>query len=155
MTRQSHEPVRVFLDATVMYAAAKGGGCRKLWDEPRICLVTNEYAASETWAVLQYETNVDECRETLSKLLEKVEIVPSSDDETPPLFFAWSLPDPEDVPILVGAIESNCQYLLTADSKCFGAFFGLALDGVTVLKPGKFMRLLEESANFPPSGHST
>jgi hypothetical protein len=72
-----------------------------------------------------------------------MEVHPYDDDGTTPLFTGWSLPDPNDVPILLGAIEHNCGYLLTGDGKCFGRFFESGpVDGVVIMRPGKFLRLL-------------
>jgi predicted nucleic acid-binding protein len=136
MTRP--QPARVFLDSTVLYAAAIGGGCVKLWTLDTIMLVTSEYAARETWDCLRHEPDPGAARDKLSELLSAIEVIPHVDGQI--LFSSWSLKDPADIPILVGAIESNCNYLLTSDKKCFGEYFGRALDGVMVLQPGVFMQ---------------
>lgn len=142
MTGQTDPPTRVFLDANVMFAAAMGGlGALKLWGLPNVVLVTTEYAAKEAWENLVWTPDPDGCRDRLQTLLEAVELHPHQDD-TGRLFCAWALPDPEDVPILLGAIEHDCEYLLTLDTACFGNFCGACLDGVTILKPGKFLDLL-------------
>lgn len=131
---RSPKPIRAFLDANVLFAAAVGGGTSRLWSLTGVQLVTSEYAAHEAWTNLG-----DEHRVRLLELLEPpLEFVPDR-ESTVPLFCAWTLPDPTDVPILLGAIESRCDYLLTGDSDCFGAFYGTRLDGVMILKPGKFL----------------
>lgn len=58
-----------------------------------------------------------------------------------PLYASWTLKNEKDVLILVGAIETNSQFLLTADSDCFGEFYGKSIDGVTILKPGIFLKM--------------
>lgn len=131
---------RVFLDSTVLFAAAIGGGCVKLWNIPTIQLVTSEYAARETWDVLQHEPAPDKARERLAELLSGLELIPHVG--TMRLRTTWTLPDPADIPIMLGAIDSKCGYLLTADAKCFGSFFGKQIEGVMILKPGKFLDLL-------------
>lgn len=135
-------PIRAFLDANVLFAAAMGGaGSSKLWMLPGVVLVTTEYAAREAWENLGWRPDPEQCRERLAALLESVEFH-SDDDTGGPLVCRWDLPDPTDVPILMGAILHRCQYLLTLDSACFGGFYGSCLDGVTVLKPGKFLDAL-------------
>ena len=79
-------------------------------------------------------------REALADLLSRIEVRPDHADAT--LFFSWSLPDPRDIPIVVGAILSGCTYLLTGDQRCFGRYFdGPPLDGVRVLRPSEFLRM--------------
>jgi predicted nucleic acid-binding protein len=142
MTAPSDAPTRVFLDANVLYAAALGGGSIKLWSLQGVQLVTSEYAAQEAWVNLQHAPATEECRLRLLHLLE------------PPIdFVAWeqgssSLPqgaleldDPSDVPILMGALVSRCCILLTGDARCFGRYFGATLEGITILKPGKFLAM--------------
>lgn len=131
---------RVFLDAGVLYAAAIGGGSARLWTIPAISLVTNEFAAAEAWDSLAHETNAESCRAALVDLLNRLELVPTPDV----LSRAQSLrlKDPNDLPIVLGAVESGCHYLLTADKTCFGEHFGRQLAGVTVLQTGVFLQLL-------------
>ena len=134
-------PIRVFLDANVLFAASinPSGGSAKLWTLPGIRLVTNEYAAKEAWMNLASPRTPDG-RTRLIKLLDEVEIQ-SWNPSDPMLALPVTLPDEDDVPILAGAIGSGCQYLLTLDSDCFGAFFGRSVAGVAILKPGRFLHL--------------
>jgi predicted nucleic acid-binding protein len=50
-------PVRVFLDANVLYAAclSPSGGSARLWTVPTFQLVTSEYALCEAWENLAYQ----------------------------------------------------------------------------------------------------
>jgi predicted nucleic acid-binding protein len=140
MIDQAEPTVRVFLDANVLYAAALGGGCAKLWTIPNIQLVTSEYAAREAWDNLHYAPSTEECRLRLLHLLDPpLDFVPWSETDDEASTSTWTLPDPNDIPILVGAIRSGCAYLLTGDAACFGKYFGHTLEGVTILKPGKFL----------------
>lgn len=137
MTSRS-ESSRAFLDANVLIAAALGGGCVKLWQLASVVLVTSEYAAEEArFNLLRIGGN--QAVEALVDLLQRVEV--HTRDFSSPLYANWKLKDEKDIPILVGAIETNCGYLLTADSDCFGEYYGKAIDGVTILKPGIFLKL--------------
>jgi predicted nucleic acid-binding protein len=137
---ERHNP-RVFLDANVLYAATIGGGCAQLWRVRTIQLVTSEYAAQEAHFNLRREPDPEAARARLEELLQPpTEVVP--DDGSPRLHCPWKLADEKDEPILMAAIESRCDYLLTGDIVCFGEYFGKTFDGTTILKPGKFLALL-------------
>jgi uncharacterized protein len=133
-------PVRVFLDANVLYAAclSPAGGSAKLWAVPALELVTSEYALREAWENLSYQSDADALRERLCALTSGIQIIPHDPGE-PRVPRSWTLPDPSDVPILEGAIASHCVVLVTLDAACFGAFFGKELEGVTILKPGRLL----------------
>lgn len=138
--RNEAEVVRVFLDANVMYSAAQGGGgSAKLWSLDGIQLVTTEFAANEAYVNLEKERDCDAKRAELERLLRRVEVRHLEQPRS--LFVTWELDDPDDVPILLGAIEFRCQYLLTLDRACFGKHMGQSIDGVTIMKPGTFLRL--------------
>jgi predicted nucleic acid-binding protein len=134
---------RAFLDANVLFAAALGGGCAKLWASPAVQLVTSEYAAHEAWVNLRFAPATEPCRLRLLELLEPpLEFVPWSPQRQHALSAVWTLPDPSDIPILTAAIQSSCTYLLTGDTACFGQYLGRTTEGLTILRPGKFLALL-------------
>lgn len=130
-------PVRVFLDANVLFAASLGGGSAQLWDIPELQLVTSVYAANEAFINLGNREDGLELQDELTKLLATTEVHTVADEAG--LFTPYRLKDPNDVPILGGAIATHCQYLCTADATCFGEFYGTKLDGVEVIKPGKLL----------------
>jgi predicted nucleic acid-binding protein len=140
------DAIRAFVDANVLYSAAIGGGVARLWKCTGVTIVTSEYAVRETWDNLCENVAAPEERQraldTLAGLVGQSELIEAA--SSPPLAHTWNLPDPKDVPILLAAIESNCEYLLTGDKACFGKYFGSTLDGVTVLRPGEFLRLREQ-----------
>jgi len=51
----------------------------------------------------------------------------------------------KDVPILLAAIESNANYLLTGDKDHFGAYFDKRVQGVLILRPAEFLKLRRAS----------
>lgn len=149
MTGRPDAPKRVFLDASVLYAAARGGKVAKLWSLEHVTLVTSEYAANEAWVNLQENEREAKYLNRLGELLERMEVRPHVAGEF--LFRGWTLPDPHDIPILAGAIQAGCQYLVTGDKKCFGKFFGETLDGVTILLPRDFLAMVQ-SREAPEGG---
>jgi hypothetical protein len=72
-------------------------------------------------------------------LMGTVEIVASDPDRSSHIFCEWKLSDPDDEPILMDAINCQCQFLISNDSNCFGPYYGQTTHGVTVLPLGKFL----------------
>lgn len=138
---QSRQVVRVFLDANVLFAAAVGGGSVQLWGIAEIQLVTSLFAAEEAHVNLGNMDGGLALQERLGELLAGIEVHDICIDPT--LFASFKLKDPNDIPILHGAIETGCAYLCTADKACFGEFYGSKLGGVEVIKPGKLLALFD------------
>lgn len=106
--------------------------------------MTSEQALKEAWVNLGTERgrakwDPDAGRSRLSGLMAAVEIVSSDADRSSHIFCEWALKDPDDVPILMDAINTSCQYLITNDRECFGEFYGMTTRGVTVLNTGRFL----------------
>lgn len=135
-------PIRAFLDANVLYSAAIGGRVESLWQLRGVVLVSSEYAILEASENLRADVREgaqhQATTQRLAELVERVEVfIPSPGRTSQP---SWSLPDPDDVPILAAAIESGCGVLLTGDKRAFGAFFDKEVEGVRVLRPGVFVQ---------------
>lgn len=146
MSDQTPKPVRAFLDANVMLAAALNpdGGSSKLWSLNGVELVTCEQAYVEAWTNLGTERGRTKCepveaRARLTTLMGSVEIIASQADRSSYIYCEWQLSDPDDEPLLMDAINCQCQFFLTSDSECFGPYYGQTTHGVTVLPPGKFL----------------
>jgi uncharacterized protein len=132
--------MRVFLDSTVLFAASIGGGSVKLWSVAGIQLVTSDYAVQETWLRLEHAPAVGAAREKLAHLLRPpMCVVPNLYTSSSPLPTPWNLSDPEDIPILLAAIDARTTFLLTGDVKCFGEYMGREINGLTILRPGRFL----------------
>lgn len=129
---------RVFLDSNVLFSAAYNPDSvlRDLWTLRDVTLITSEYAAKETRDNIPDDAR---CRNDLRDLLARVERVMEAPPDAPNGQRAWDLPDADDVPILMAAIRSRCDYLLTGD-RHFAEFFGRSVEGVTVMKPTEFLR---------------
>jgi predicted nucleic acid-binding protein len=130
-----------------MFAAALSpeGGARKLWTLSGLALLTNEQALKEAWENLgtsrgRIKCDPEAARARLTSLMSAVEIVPSNPEPSSHVFCEWELSDPDDVPILMAAINSKCRYLISNDSECFGPFYGKSTHGVTVFSAGKFLQ---------------
>ena len=129
--------VRAFLDANVLFSAAyrPDAGIRRLWRIAGVRLLTSAYAAEEA------RRNLDTAkqREDLEGLLASLEIVGTPEDRRIPA--ARKLPD-KDRPILLAAIEGGATHLLSGDVEHFGAYYGRTVEGVRVLPPPDFLRII-------------
>lgn len=125
---------RLFLDANVLFSAAyrSDARLRELWAAKDVKLVTSSYAVEEA------RRNLDspEQREELEKLVRKMEILASSPAERP---VTIDLPQ-KDRPILLAAIESKADYLITGDFTHFGKYYGKTVEGVLILTPSEYLQ---------------
>jgi predicted nucleic acid-binding protein len=133
--------MRIFLDANVLFSAAKSeGAVRRLLD-----LVIE--AGHECWAdgyvVEEARRNLvakaPEGLPALNALLARMRLAAA---QPHPLASAATAAVPEkDRPVLAAAIRLECDALVTGDRTHFGAFYGKTLGDVTIYSP----RLLAEA----------
>ena len=96
--------------------------------------VTNSYAVEE--AKRNIELKQFGSLEGLEQLLSHCTI---SDKITTQLPVSLAQ---KDIPILGGALASECSHLLTGDKRDFGAFFGKKVGNTIVLSPRQLVDLL-------------
>ena len=128
---------RLFLDANVLYSAAyrQDAGVRRLWNIPRVTLVTSEYAVAEARRNL---TTADQLGR-LDALLEPIQVQPARTLD-PALRRDIELRE-KDWPILGGAVAAGATHLITGDLRDFGSFMGQVVLGVLVLTPARYLKL--------------
>lgn len=129
---------RVFLDANVLFSAAltEGGVARSIFEVAKergdVALLATGYATRE--ARINLERKAPRRIAELRALLEDVTL-----SEEPPAWLVERLaplvPDPDDVPILAGAVFAGAQLLVTGDRKDFQELYGTSVQGVLVLRP--------------------
>lgn len=126
---------RLFLDANVLFSAAYKADARvlRLWSLHDILLYSSRYALEEARFNLAEENQ----RNRLISLTEKVQFFEAGKRELPR---GVHLPD-KDAPILLAAIEAKSNYLLTGDFRHFGPYFGKRIEGVTVTRPGEYLKI--------------
>jgi len=126
---------RVFLDANILVSAAwrASNGLLALWKLADVDLLTSAYA------IVEADRNIRtaEQRTRLYRLVQSVEIVDEPQGRSLPK--GVRLP-PKDVPILLAAVESRANYLLTGDKEHFGVYFGERVAGVLILRPAEFLQ---------------
>ena len=128
---------RVFLDANVLFSAAYVPGSRllDLWSLDDVELVTSLFALEEAGRNLSAHN--PEGISALDDLASKTTIVAGTRVGQPPEDV--ELTD-RDVPILLAAIDSGCDYLLTGDKRHFDALYGKTIGGVLVQTPAQYLR---------------
>jgi predicted nucleic acid-binding protein len=134
--------MRIFLDANVLFSAAKSDGAvRQL-----VTLLID--AGHECWADA-YVT--EEARRNLSA--KAPEGLPILDAVLARMHLAAAHPNPgnidvpqevpeKDRPVLAAAMRLECEALVTGDRTHFGAFYGKRLGGVVIHSPRSLAELL-------------
>lgn len=134
--------MRVFLDANVLFSAAKSDGAvrellRQLLAAGHECWV-DAYVVAEARRNLEAkDANALSAFESILRFFrsERAEIA----DPTPALV-AW-LPE-KDRPVLAAAIRFRCDALITGDRTHFGAGYGKTFAGVTIHSPRSMGEML-------------
>jgi predicted nucleic acid-binding protein len=129
--------VRIFLDANILFSAAKTDGAisrlLQLLQAERHILVADSFVVEEARRNLVRKSSGLPL-EALEKLLTVIEVAPTGTDL--PGAGAWLdwLP-PKDRPVLAGAVKPGCAVLITGDRTHFESGYGKTFGGVLVLSP--------------------
>lgn len=139
--------MRVFLDANVLFSAAKSDGAvrrlvRELLEQGHECWVDG-YVTEE--ARRNLVAKGAEALQTLDALLPHLQTALAQPAAAHPET-AW-LPE-KDRPVLAAAIRLGCSALVTGDRTHFGSGYGRVFGGVKVLSP---RTIFEELLVRPPS----
>jgi len=126
--------VRIFLDANVLFSAAKSDGAIRqllaLLAKDGHMLCADGYVVEE--ARRNLAAKFPASASYLDELLVRVELIPipgrPADQAT------YGLPE-KDRPIMAAAIAGRCDVLVTGDKTHFGALYGARMEGVEVLSP--------------------
>jgi uncharacterized protein len=126
---------RLFLDANVLFSAAyrPNAGLLRLWKLKDVALCTSRYAMEEARINLSDE-------EQQARLSTLSELISLFEAESGPLPRGTSLPE-KDAPILLAAIAADATHLLTGDVRHFGPYFGKKIEGITIVRPGDYLKL--------------
>ena len=127
---------RVFLDANVLMSAALKPDSRiaSLWTLPEVRLLASPHVLAEA----RRNVPVPEATARLEALIEVLAVLPAESADFP-IEGDPDLP-PKDRPVLLAAIVSGADVLLTGDITHFGGCLGTVVHGVRVLLPGEYLR---------------
>ncbi|HEX6016962.1 MAG TPA: PIN domain-containing protein [Burkholderiaceae bacterium] len=139
--------MRVFLDANILFSAAKSDGAvrallRLLVERGHECWA-DAYVLAEARRNLQ--SKGPETLRVLDALLPHLNLAAAmpaagSPARLPDANLAW-LPE-KDRPVLAAAIRLGCDALVTGDRTHFGASYGLTFAGVAMLSPRSLAELV-------------
>ncbi len=143
--------MRIFLDANVLFSAARSAGAiRQLvyaLHASGHALVADAYVAVEARRNVAAKEGSD-AMDYLQALLGQIEV---SAVQYPPLEQASVLGLPaKDQPVLVAAMALKCNALVTGDRTHFGAGYGKTFDGVTIYSPTQLALALFPSVQEAP-----
>jgi len=127
---------RVFLDANVLLSAALKPDSRiaSLWTLPEMRLLASPHVLAEA----RRNVPAPDVAARLEDLIEALAVLPAEPADFP-IEGDPGLP-PKDRPVLLAAIVSGADVLLTGDITHFGGCLGTAVHGVRVLLPGEYLR---------------
>jgi uncharacterized protein len=130
---------RLFLDANVLFSAAyhPSAGLLAIWRLKHVVLCSSRYAFREARLNLEEE----EQWRRLDRLAGSLQFFDGPERKLP---HGLVLPE-KDIPILLAAIEAKADYLLTGDVRHFGSHFGKKIEGVTIMRPGDYLRRRKSS----------
>jgi predicted nucleic acid-binding protein len=134
--------VRVFLDANVLFSAARSDGViRRLLNDLSSrghTLCADIYVAGEARRNLAAKAAAG--LPALGQLLDQIEVALLQVDPAAMSEMA-ALPE-KDRPVLAVAARMGCDVLVTGDKAHFGRFYGETVAGVTVHSPRSLAELL-------------
>ena len=127
--------MRVFLDANILFSAAKSNGAVR--DLLARLVRAGHVACADAYVVEEARRNLARkgpaAIEALESLLADVELAPFKSTTLPPRVAAM-LPE-KDRPILAAALRLGCDALVTGDRTHFGALYGRKVLGLVVHSP--------------------
>lgn len=127
---------RLFLDANILFSAAyqTDAGLLQLWKLKNVALCSSRYALEEA----RINLADDDQQNRLTKLSGSLHLFEAGSTSLPSEIL---LPE-KDVPILSAAIEAGATHLLTGDVRHFRAYFGKKIQGIAIMRPGEYLRML-------------
>lgn len=126
--------MRIFLDANVLFSAAKSAGAvRRLLD---LLLAEGHECCVDDFVLAEARRNLDAKAPRgvaeLERLLPRLRVAGLESD--PQLEASLPLPE-KDRPVLAAAIRQEYAALVTGDRTHFGRLYGRTLQGVTIHSP--------------------
>lgn len=127
--------MRVFLDANILFSAAKSDGAVRAL--VRLLVERGHECAADAYVVAEARRNLHakgpEALRVLDALLPHLRLAGAALAAAPADELAW-LPE-KDRPVLAAAIRMRCEALVTGDRTHFGAGYGHSFGGVTIFSP--------------------
>ncbi len=136
------EPLRVFLDANIVFSASYTAGhdFLQFWREPNIVCLTSFYVIDEVRRNCIDASHRRRCE----SLLEQTHLVSDATGFQPPPRFTLPV---KDQPILAAAMQAGADYLITGDKAHFGRWMNEPITtragNLIIMRPRPFLLFLE------------
>lgn len=138
--------MRVFLDANILFSAARSNGAvRRLLE---MLLAAGHECCVDGYVIEEARRNLDsKAPEGLAVMDALVSRLHVAGVQTHGFSFETDPPlPPDDRPVLAAAIQNRCEALVTGDRTHFGGLYGKKIQGVAIHSP----RSLAEALRFAP-----
>lgn len=127
--------VRIFLDANVLFSAAKSDSfIRRLLD---LLIADGHVLCADGYVAEEARRNLaakgPQGLPALAALLDRLEVAPLQAD--PESMTGLSALPEKDRPVVAAAVRMTCDALVTGDRAHFGRFYGRKLAGVAIQSP--------------------
>ncbi len=134
--------MRIFLDANILFSAAKSDGAVKRLLE--LLMKAGHECCADGFVMEEARRNLaakaPDGLAMLDTLRSRMDVAGA---QSPDDALNATLPLPEkDRPVLVAAIRLGCPLLVTGDRKHFGPLYGKTLHGVTIHSPRSLAQAL-------------
>jgi predicted nucleic acid-binding protein len=127
--------MRVFLDANILFSAAKSDGAVR--ELVALLRASGHECCADGYVIEEARRNLAAKAPAgiavLDRLLARVQVAPAHPGAAA-LAATLSLPE-KDRPVLAAAVRLECAALVTGDRTHFGALFGKTVHGVTIRSP--------------------
>ncbi|MGH9382026.1 MAG: PIN domain-containing protein [Thermoanaerobaculia bacterium] len=127
--------MRVFLDANVLFSAAKSPGAMRSMLERLRAVGHTSYA--DGYVIAEARRNLEakgrgavDALDVVLRLVEVAPFQPAASTEG-----ATDMLPEKDRPVLLAAIRLRCDALVTGDRTHFGLLYGKTIQGVTIYSP--------------------
>ena len=134
--------MRIFLDANVLFSAAKSDGAvRELLE---LLCKAGHVLCADLYVITEARRNLEAKSEAgaaaLNALLGHVEVMPFRHHQLSAKHAAL-LPE-KDRPVLAAALGEGCDALVTGDRRHFGKLYGRTVGGVAIHSPSSLAEAL-------------
>lgn len=135
--------MRIFLDANVLFSAAKSDGAVR-WLLASLLKAGHQFCADD-YVIIEARRNLvakgPEALATFDALLARLQVISAGAPRAGVKELDWLAE--KDRPVLAAAIQLRCDVLVTGDKTHIGRGYGKTFGGVTIYSPRSLAEILD------------